>query len=296
LYIARRNVEGGGRQSAFENNSFRSLVGVRGVITDTWDYDASVQYSKVKASQLTLNYFKKDAIGKSLIVVNDPTSGAPVCASVLDGTDPNCVPYNVFQIGGVTQEALGYVQAPGVQTGSIDQYVYQGIITGDLANIGLKSPMASEGIQVAFGAEYRKDKLTNTTDNLLATDGLSGSGGATIGISGETAVTDLFTEIRVPIAEGLAFADSLSVDAAYRYSDYDTLTTDTYKVGMDWAPIQDVKFRGSYQKAVRAANVVELFTAQGFNLFDLDGDPCGQDLQGSERKLRTQRASRRACR
>ena len=44
---------------------------------------------------------------------------------------------------------------------------------------------------------------------------------------------------------------------------------------MDWAPIQDVKFRGSYQKAVRAANVVELFTAQGFNLFDLDGDPCG---------------------
>ncbi len=50
---------------------------------------------------------------------------------------------------------------------------------------------------------------------------------------------------------------------------------------MDWAPIQDVKFRGSYQKAVRAANVVELFTAQGFNLFDLPGDPCGADLAGS---------------
>ena len=58
------------------------------------------------------------------------------------------------------------------------------------------------------------------------------------------------------------------------------LTTDTYKFGMDWAPIQDVKFRGSYQKAVRAANVVELFTAQGFNLFDLPGDPCGADLAG----------------
>jgi len=50
---------------------------------------------------------------------------------------------------------------------------------------------------------------------------------------------------------------------------------------MDWAPIQDVKFRGSYQKAVRAANVVELFTAQGFNLFDLAGDPCGADLAGT---------------
>ncbi|MDH5175613.1 MAG: TonB-dependent receptor, partial [Gammaproteobacteria bacterium] len=59
------------------------------------------------------------------------------------------------------------------------------------------------------------------------------------------------------------------------------LTTDTYKVGLDWAPIQDIKFRGSYQKAVRAANVVELFTAQGFNLFDLPGDPCGADLAGT---------------
>ena len=280
LYIARRNVEGGGRQQSFENSSFRSLLGVRGAINETWDYDASVQFSKVKADQLTLNYFKKDAISKSLNVVTDPTSGAPVCASVLDGTDPNCVPYNAFQIGGVTQDALNYLQAPGIQTGSIDQFVYQGIITGDLANIGVKSPWSSEGIQLAFGAEYRKDRLTNTTDNLLATEQLSGSGGATIGIDGETAVTDLFTEVRVPIAEGLTFADTLSVDAAYRYSDYDTLTTDTYKFGMDWAPIQDIKFRGSYQKAVRAANVVELFTAQGFNLFDLPGDPCGADLAG----------------
>ena len=39
--------------------------------------------------------------------------------------------------------------------------------------------------------------------------------------------------------------------------------------------MQDVRFRGSYQRAVRAANIVELFTAQGFNLFDMNGDPCG---------------------
>ena len=280
LYIARRNVEGGGRQQAFENSSFRSLLGVRGAITDTWDYDASVQYSKVKADQRTLNYFKVDRIQRSLNVVADPTTGVPVCMSALDGTDPACVPYNAFQIGGVTQEALDYLQVPGLQQGTIDQTIYQGIITGDLANIGLKSPWASEGIQLAFGAEYRKDTLDNQTDELLSTAQLSGSGGATISISGETSVTDLFTEFRIPILEGMPFADSLSVDGAYRYSDYDELTTDTYKVGMDWAPIQDVKFRGSYQKAVRAANVVELFTAQGFNLFDLPGDPCGADLAG----------------
>ena len=54
-----------------------------------------------------------------------------------------------------------------------------------------------------------------------------------------------------------------------------TLTTDTYKIGLDWAPIDDVRFRGSFQRAVRAANIVELFSAQSFNLFDIDEDPCG---------------------
>ncbi len=194
---------------------------MRGAITDTWDYDASVQYSKVKADQLTLNYFKIDRIQRSLNVVTVDTASrsARRCSTA---SDPACVPYNVFQIGGVTQEALNYLQAPGLQQGTIDQTVYQGIITGDLANIGVKSPMASEGIQVVFGAEYRKDKLNNNTDELLTTTQLSGTGGATIGISGETAVTDLFTEIPYPDRRGLTFADSLSFDAAYRYSDYDT--------------------------------------------------------------------------
>ena len=76
--------------------------------------------------------------------------------SALDGTDPACVPYNIFQIGGVTQGSLDYLQVPGLQQGTDRPDVYQGIITGDLANIGVKSPWASEGIQLAFGAEYRR--------------------------------------------------------------------------------------------------------------------------------------------
>ena len=65
---------------------------------------------------------------------------------------------------------------------------------------------------------------------------------------------------------------------------------------MDWAPVQDIRFRGSYQRAVRAPNVVELFTAQGFNLFDLPGDPCGVDSDRPTGDAPRTRASRwRAC-
>ena len=60
------------------------------------------------------------------------------------------------------------------------------------------------------------------------------------------------------------------------------MQTDTYKLGLEWAPIADVRLRGSYQRAVRAANIVELFTAQGFNLFDATGDPCGAAARDPE--------------
>jgi outer membrane receptor protein involved in Fe transport len=51
---------------------------------------------------------------------------------------------------------------------------------------------------------------------------------------------------------------------------------------MDWAPVEDVRFRASFQRAVRAPNIIELFTAQGFNLFDLPGDPCGSTIQNGD--------------
>ena len=124
---------------------------------------------------------------------------------------------------------------------------------------------------MAFGVEKRLDRLKNVTDDPTSQFLLSGTGGATIGISGSTKVLDLFTELRVPLVQDKPFADQLGLELAYRNSDYDPVTTDTYKIGLDWAPVQDVRFRASYQRAIRAANVVELFTAQGFNLFDLTG-------------------------
>ena len=289
MYIGRRNVEGGGRQQDFHNSSFRGLIGSRGDIADGWSYDVSTQFSRTSATANTLNYFSIVKINNALDAVDEGVAtdgvanGNVVCRSVVDGTDPTCIPYNVFAQGGITPEALGYIQAPGLQVGTIDQNVTQGVITGDLGTIGAKLPWADESIKVAFGVENRRDKLVNTPDDLQAQALLSGSGGATIGISGSTNVNDVFMEMSVPLVQGKPFAEQLSFDTAYRYSDYNSgIQTDTYKFGADWAPVEDVRFRASFQRAVRAPNIIELFTAQGFNLFDIDGDPCGQNVQFPE--------------
>ncbi len=280
MYIGRRNVEGGGRQQQFANEGFRSVVGLRGAINDAWDYDASAQYSTGRGVTATANYFAKERIVRALDVVD--VGGVPTCQSVIDGSDPLCVPYNPFVPGGVTQDQLTYLQVLGIQSGDLTQEIYNAAVTGDLGTYGIKSPLATDGIQVVIGTEYRRDTLANKVDALQEANALSGAGGATIGIEGAVTVREAFVEARVPIAQDRTGIDSLSFDTAYRYSDYTSgfgTQTDTYKFGLEWAPVADIRFRGSFQKAIRAANIVELFTAQGFNLFDAPGDPCGFALQ-----------------
>ena len=269
LYIGRRNVEGGGRQDTLGYESYRGVVGIRGELTEGWNYDVAAQFSRVNMSRVYLNDFSTTRLGRALDVVS--VGGVPTCRSVVNGTDPSCVPYDIFITGGVTQAALDYVQIPLIQTGETTQQVVTAAVTGDT---GWSLPTSSNTIQVAFGAEYRRDYLGSTTDNAFATGDGAGQGGPTIGVTGDADVSEVFGEIQIPLADGQAWAYSASIDAAYRRSEYENLGTDTYKVGADYAPIEDIRFRASYSRAVRAPNVIELFAAQGFGLFDADRDPC----------------------
>ncbi len=278
VLIGRRNVEGGPRMDDLRHTSFRGVLGVKGDIFKYWDYDIFAQTGKVVFQQITTNYFSKVRTARALDVVTDPTTGQPVCASKLDGTDANCVPYNIFSLGKITPEALAYLQTPGLQKGSTQQAVQGATLSSDLGNYGWRLPWAKTGVGVAFGVERRVEKLDLATDSEFTSADLSGTGGPTIGLAGQFTVKEVFAEVKVPIIEGQPWADLLSINGSYRYSDYSTgHTTDSYGIGAEWAPVKTVRLRGSYQQSVRAANVIELFTAQGLNLFSLSQDPCGEN-------------------
>lgn len=269
MYVARRNVEGGGRQDSLNYTSYRGVAGIRGELTAGWNYDVAAQFSRVRLARTYLNDFSVTRLTRALDVVS--VGGVPTCRSVVNQTDTTCVPYDVFTPGGVTQEALDYLQIPLIQTGETTQQVITAAITGDT---GWSFPTAARTVQVAFGAEYRRDALSSETDAAFQTGDGAGQGGPTIGITGSADVGEVFGEIQVPLADDQPWAYSASIDAAYRRSEYDNVGTDTYKFGADYAPVEDIRFRASYSRAVRAPNVIELFAAQGFNLFDADFDPC----------------------
>jgi iron complex outermembrane receptor protein len=269
MLIGRRNAEGGGRQDSINYTSYRAVLGVRGEMAAGWNYDVAAQFSRVRLARTYLNDFSNTRLGRAFDVVD--VGGVPTCQSVVDGTDANCVPYDIFSPGGVTQEALDYLQIPLIQTGETTQQVITAAITGDT---GWAFPTAANTVKVAMGVEYRRDALNSVTDTSFATGDGAGQGGPTIGFSGDTDVAEVFGEIQIPLADNQAWAYSASIDAAYRHSEYENFSAETYKIGADYAPVEDVRFRGSYSRAVRAPNVIELFTAQGFNLFDMDYDPC----------------------
>ena len=275
VLIARRNIEGGGRQADLRHTSFRFVAGVKGDILKNWDYDVYGQEARVIYQQVYRNEFSLARVARALDVVTDPATGAPVCRSALAGTDPACVPYNLFHIGGVTQAALDYLQTPGFANGFTQQRVAGATLSSDLGNYGVKVPMARSGIGVALGAERRTERLKSEFDVEFSSGDLAGQGGPTNNIAGAYTVTDYFAEVRVPIMEGRPGAELLSVNGSYRYSDYSTSkTTDSYGIGVEYAPVKLVKLRGSYQQAVRAPNIVELFTVQGAGLFNMNADPC----------------------
>lgn len=275
--IFRRNVEGGGRQDDLRHTSYRGVVGVKGELpwSKNWNYDAFMQYGKVVYQETYKNDFSITRASRAMNVVTDPATGQPACQSKVDGTDPNCVPYNIWSLGGVNNAALAYLQTPGFQKGYTSQSVQGASVSADLGAYGWKLPMAKNGVSFAFGLERRTEKLNLETDTAFSTGDLFGQGGPTIGISGQTTANEYFLEARAPLIEGRPMAHLLSLNASYRNSDYSTgIKTDTYGLGLEWAPIREARFRGSYQRAARAANVIELFRAQGIALYDNDADPC----------------------
>lgn len=279
LYIGRRNQEGGGRRDDLQHTDYRLVVGMRGDLGGGFSYDASYQYGRVVFAQTYFNDFSVTRAARAIDVVN--VNGVPTCRSVVNGSDPNCVPYDIFGINAVNPAALAYLQTPGFSRGNTQETVATGSVTAELGEYGVQSPLADSGVAINVGAEYRKERLEFNTDQAFSTGDLAGQGGATIGVNGEFDVRELFTEIQIPLISDRPFFEQLEFRAGYRYSKYNvannSFSTDTYKFEGEWAPIRDVRFRASYNRAVRAPNIVELFSAQSVGLAG-STDPCAGDF------------------
>ena len=279
-YIGRRNVEGGARESDINHTAFRVAGGLRGEPVRGISYDAYYQFGRTRRDSTLSHEFSVARLRRALDVVANPAvggvlgvpAGTPVCRSALPGTGPGgsaldstCVPYNIFFTGGVTPEALDYLEISAFDRSTVEETIAHFDVTVRGADYGLRSPWAEHGIGLNLGAEYRKEKAKFEADEVYQSGDLAFAPTPIQPFDGHFDVTDLFAETVIPIVEN-NFIDLLQLSAGYRFSNYDIADNkfgaNSYSIAGELVPIPDVRFRASYSRSIREPNVFELFSPQ----------------------------------
>ena len=293
-FMSHRNVEGGPRNSRLENSAFRIVSGLRGDLGTAWSWEVFGQYAETSDSSISTNDFIIENTQQAFLAVDDG-NGNVVCSDPSGG----CVPYNIFQRTPsgeslVSQEALDFIQGVGIVVGETSQLVVGANAQADLGEYGFTSPFSEDGVAFLVGVEYREDRLNSTPDEIsqVPGGGFTGVGGATLPVTGSVEVYEAYTELQVPLITDRPFFRELTLSGQYRYSDYsaagnnttNSFATNAFGVQLTWSPIEDITLRGQYQRAVRAPNVIELYTGQNTGLPNLNAgtnslgeqiyDPC----------------------
>jgi outer membrane receptor protein involved in Fe transport len=262
------------RRDNLRYNDYRYTAGLRGDLGSGFSYDVNYMYSLVKFKETYLNDVNQVRAGYALNTIN--VNGVPTCVAAINGTDPNCIPANVFLPNAMTAEQAAYLFGESNTASRNSLQVISANLSGDLGKLGVTMPWASQGVGIALGLERRRETLKFTADEVAQQNG-------TMNADGIISVTEAYGEIEIPLIEDRPFFQSLTFNAGVRYSSYDNKQNSTgfssgynvwtYKGELSWQPIDDLRIRASYNRAIRAPNVAELFATTAVGNVAAQ-DPC----------------------
>lgn len=252
----------------YERKLLQVVAGLEGDFTFLsrgWNYSGYMSYGRSNERIRSRNAASYDRFIEGLNSYNDYLDNdgdgdftEAACYNYGNPNSPGCVAINPF--ARLTPEMVDWVT---YDTDWSDTTMTQKVASA-YASGGLFGLPAGE-VQLVVGAEYREesnnigvipqfnpddpryDPTLGTTSNPLI---------------GQYSVKEAFGELHVPLLSDVTGAKRLSLDLAGRLSDYNLAgRTATSKIGLEWAPIDDVTLRGTWGKAIRAPNIGELYTA-----------------------------------
>jgi iron complex outermembrane recepter protein len=220
----------------------------------TWD--GYYQHGVTKTNELLTNTWNNARMALAQDAVVAPAgnaagiaAGTIVCRSTLTAPTNGCVPINRIGVGGASQAALSYIFNGGNQP-LRRQTLKEDVVALNLSTNNLFSTWAG-AVSVATGVEYRREAVNGAVDPQFNTGWLYGNYLVTAGSYSDT---EAYIETVVPLAKGLDF------NGAVRTTDYSTSgRVFTWKAGLTFQPIADIKLRGTISRDIRAPNLGELF-------------------------------------
>jgi outer membrane receptor protein involved in Fe transport len=213
------------------------LIGARGLIGKTWNWDSAVNYQQNQTAQITRSF-----------------NGAAITAALnnADATQ-RLNPFIDARAAGINQTAIYEKMAIYPTLDSEGR-----LLTADFSANGELIDIWGGPVLMAFGATYSKFENENVAVNyttavtpVVSTSEVEGSDSSKAG----------FAELSVPvIGKPNAFTGVRQFDLslAVRYEDYSQAGDSTVpKYGFTWVPIKSVLLRGSYSESFRAPSLTE---------------------------------------
>jgi iron complex outermembrane receptor protein len=236
------------RESDNERTVKRFVLGAEGsfVLGSDWKWDTYFQRGTTDAEE-RLYSANIPRLRLAQDAVFHPVTGEIVCRSTLTDPGNGCVPFNRMGIGVNSQEAVDYFMGHPQRTQQFQQ---------DVAALNFSTQFANpwlDPIGFAFGVEYRREEISGYVDPQYEEGWIVGNFLATFG---DYNVKELYVETLVPLPFHLEF------NGAARGTDYSTSGyVTTWKAGLSWAPIDDLRMRATLSRDIRAPNLEELYQA-----------------------------------
>jgi outer membrane receptor protein involved in Fe transport len=293
-FVNSRNLlDVGIRDSQFQRDTWRVVGGLRGVFNDDWSYEFSVNYGKFKENTKNFGYIDRQRFALAMDAGRNPSTGAIQCRSQFDAAAAvplagfaapasanaarlaadiaACVPYNPFGQPD-NRASIAYFARDYETNGSIDQLVVSGFVAGDSSQL---FELPGGPISFALGGEYRREKSFYQQDQFIV-DGFTNAVSIPTFAPDPFDVKEAYGEIRAPLLKDEPFFYELTLSGAGRVAKYqgNVGTVYSYNAGIDYAPVEDIRFRANYSRAVRAPNVSETGFPLVPNFSNGFNDPC----------------------
>jgi outer membrane receptor protein involved in Fe transport len=261
--MRQRTLDAGLRLSSYNNIVRQFTTGASGPLPflEGWDWSFYLTEGRTRIVETQSGNIDTNRLQTLL---EDPSGGADICAGG----------FNPFGRQPLSQECVDYLEVSSSLTTEFKQQIGQFYVTGDVVDL------PAGPLSVVAGYEFRFFDFAFDPGS---------AGGAISGFNaqdpsgGTNEFRDVFFEALVPLVSGRRWAESVELNLGYRSSESqfnDSITginndesrDDAYKVELGWALDEHWRFRGSYQRAVRAPNFEELFDGTGSapQIFD----PC----------------------
>ena len=246
--MAKRLVELGPRLASDQHDVLQATLGSTGRILDAWDYDAYVQTGRYESAE--------SQSGNALRSKIEELTFAP------DGGVAACGGLDLFGLNSISDECAAYIAAGGTNRSHYDQTIAEASISGTAFSL------PAGDLKVAVGVLYKRDEYVYEADpigSVVLDDGSIDIVGfnASDDIDGSDHNVDIYAEAAVPLLAGLTGIERLETVLGYRRSEYESAGgVDSYKAELLYNPVQRLTLRSSYQHAVRAPSVFELYQPQ----------------------------------